>query len=104
MRDPELVHSILTRNFTEFHDRGVYYNEKLDPINAHLFFLPGEKWKIMRAKLSPVFTSGKMKQIFLLIQDSADKYSKTLEQFAKRSMIVDVREISSRFVKLHSLK
>ena len=98
LRDPELIHCILAKNFTEFHDRGIYYSQMLDPIISHLFFLPGEKWKIMRVRLSPVFTSGKMKQSFSLIQDSADKYTKTLEQFAKQSMVIDVKEISSRSV------
>ncbi|XP_033219776.1 probable cytochrome P450 6d4 isoform X2 [Belonocnema kinseyi] len=97
IRDPELAHCVLTRNFTEFHDRGVYYDAKLDPITAHLFFLPGEKWKLMRGKLSPVFTPGKMKQFFSFIQDSAEKSSKTLEEFAKQSKIVDVKGFSSRF-------
>ena len=97
IRDPDLIKCVLTKNFPDFHDRGLYFNEEVDPLAAHLFFLPGERWKKLRAKLSPTFTSGKMKQMFSIIKNCGDIYAEAVEIFAKRSMTIDIAEITNRY-------
>lgn len=51
IRDPELVRYVLNTDFQSFHDRGIYYDEKNDPLTANLLSMSGEKWRTMRSKV-----------------------------------------------------
>lgn len=41
IRDPELIRSVLVKDFAHFTDRGVHCDEDFDPLSGHLFALPG---------------------------------------------------------------
>ena len=45
VRDNEIVKNILTKDFSHFHNRGVYIDTKSDPMSSNLFSLEGEEWK-----------------------------------------------------------
>lgn len=57
----ELIRNILQNDFSHFVNHGVYSNEEDDPLSGHLFSLEDEKWKNVRAKLTPTFSSGKLR-------------------------------------------
>lgn len=95
--DPELVKTILVKDFAKFHDHGLYFNERDDPLSAHLFNLEGAKWKFFRNKLSPTFTSGKMKLMYSSIEQIGDRFIEVLDKHAKDQSSFDVKDLSMRF-------
>lgn len=96
VRDPELVRTILIKDFVHFSDRGVHCNTDYDPLSAHLFTLTGPKWKNLRGKLSPTFTSGKLKAMFNTFIDCGSTLQQYLENLIAKDELLDVREISAR--------
>ena len=97
VRDPELIRSILIKDFSYFTDRGVYCNEKYDPLSGHLFALPGQSWKKLRGKLTPAFTSGKLKAMFSTLLDCGSTLQNYLDKLVDKNELLDAREISACF-------
>lgn len=93
--DLEVVKDVLVRNFDAFHNRGIYSNIEDDPLSGHLFALEDTEWKNMRAKLTPTFTSGKMKMVFGTITDIAD----TLVAHIKDDPTTEVIEMKDMLAK-----
>lgn len=95
--DKSLMKNVLIKDFTNFTDRGLYYNEKNDPLTGHLIFLHGEKWKNLRQKLTPTFTSGKMRYMYPTLLKVADKLIEVLKERVEKDPIINIPDIMSRF-------
>jgi cytochrome P450 family 6 len=95
--DPELVKEILVRSFENFHDHGFPFNEKSDPLATHLFATSGQVWKDLRAKLSPTFTSGRMKMMFPIVASKADRMIEYLHTKICSESTLDTKEVFASF-------
>lgn len=93
--DPEYIKAIMTKDFAHFQDRGIYHNEKDDPINCHILVLEGEKWKRLRTKFTPTFTIGKMKMMFDGLLNCADQMLEAVHKIGDKP--VDIKEICACF-------
>ncbi|XP_055697220.1 probable cytochrome P450 6a14 [Phlebotomus papatasi] len=94
--DLDVAHDILVKNFKTFPDHGLfYYNERDDPLTAHLFALEGEKWRQIRKKVGPAFTSAKISTMFPLMRHVAKQLEVSLAAFEGAE--VDAVEFASRF-------
>lgn len=96
INDPELIRFVLVKEFSKFRDRGLYFNDKVDPLTSNLFFLPGEKWKRLRSKLTPTFTSGKLKEIYPLIKEIGDGLATVVYKSLEKSEFIEVKDLSAR--------
>lgn len=95
--DPDIIKNILMKDFSSFVDRGVYYNETNEPLSAHLFAIEGAKWRSLRNKLSPTFTSGKMKMMFQTLVDCSDGLKDLCEEVVAKDAEVDIKDVFARF-------
>lgn len=97
IRDPELLRQILTKDFNHFVDRGIFDPETLHPVNRHLAHMNGESWKIMRHKLTPAFTSGKMKLMYSLVEACCDQLILALKPIAEQNGNFSVKHFLACF-------
>lgn len=95
--DLDLLRSVFVKDFEHFRDRGAYVNEKDDPLSAHLFSITGEKWRNLRTKLSPTFTSGKMKMMYPTILATAKIFNDHLKDLTRSGQEVEFRELLAQF-------
>ncbi|XP_058126457.1 cytochrome P450 6d3-like [Anopheles ziemanni] len=98
IRDPHLAKRIMLNDFQYFHDRGVYCNEERDPLSSNLFALPGQRWKNLRARLTPTFTSGQLRNMMPTFLDVGKKLMNQMEKLVERETVLEMRDVTSRFV------
>ena len=81
IRDVELVKNILVKDFQYFMDRTISFEDKFHPIfGNNLAVLNGQLWRHIRTKLTPVFTSRKMKLMFYLVDTSGKELTECLQK------------------------
>ncbi|XP_060531565.1 uncharacterized protein LOC132705147 [Cylas formicarius] len=93
--DPSIVKLILTSDFEHFtaHSEELQH---LDILNANLFNMQGEHWRQLRKKLTPVFTSGKMKMMFEVIAEKAEGMEAVVDREVGKDG-VDIKDVLARF-------
>lgn len=94
--DVELLKRILIKDFNVFSDRGFFVNEKKDILTGSLVSQDGDKWRFLRQKLTPAFTSGKIKMMFSAIKEQGDILLESIDK-ASKSGSVDMKDIANRY-------
>lgn len=92
VNDPKVIQDIMISDFNHFHDRPSFVNEEKNPLSAHLFALTGQRWRDLRVKLTPAFTSGKLKAMFPTIREC----SKVLQDYLVKNVGDGVNEFEFR--------
>jgi cytochrome P450 family 6 len=84
--DPDLVKYILVKDAKNFINRVQTADEEADPLTAKaVFALKDNKWKHIRLGMTPIFTTGKMKKMFYLV----DKFAKELALHLEKRITTD---------------
>uniref|UniRef100_A0A182MYK0 Uncharacterized protein n=1 Tax=Anopheles dirus TaxID=7168 RepID=A0A182MYK0_9DIPT len=106
LRDPECVKQIGVKDFDYFTDHTPFLPNEKDTLQSDnmflnsLFMLRGQKWRDMRATLSPAFTGSKMRQMFELMSESCQGMVQHLlkETHADDAkQVYEMKDIFSRF-------
>lgn len=97
IKDPEYIKQVLIKDFTIFANRHSKVYEKAEPMSMHLFRLDAVRWRPLRMRLSPVFTTGKLKDMFHLLLNCSDHFEKYLDEIVSKDSIVECRNMTSKF-------
>jgi len=84
IRDPKLLKKLTVKDFDSFLDHKSFIGEDVDPLFGRaLFSLQGQKWRDMRATLSPAFTGSKMRQMFEFVSSVGQQVAQTMHDQIK---------------------
>ncbi|XP_055696967.1 probable cytochrome P450 9f2 isoform X3 [Phlebotomus papatasi] len=99
MKDPDVVKRFAVKEFEHFQDRRNFISEEMDPLFGNsLFLLKDQKWRDMRATLSPAFTGSKMRLMCDLIVEIGVQMVEFLQKEAKDKgpQTYEMKELFSR--------
>lgn len=94
--DVQLIKDIMVKSFSHFQDRGSYHHER-DRLTQNLFRLEGDTWKRLRVKLSPTFTSSRMKMMFETLCEKIRSLPAVTDQCIRQGGRINLTEIAGRF-------
>ena len=97
LRDPELIKDVMVKDFGRFYGRGIQSNEEVEPLQGHLFSLSGAKWRNLRVKLTPTFTSGKMKMMFPTMVETGKELQEYLKTPAGKQEVIEIKDVLARY-------
>lgn len=97
VQSPELLKHVFTKDFYYFNGREISNHVHKECITQNLFFASGDKWKIVRQNLTPLFSSAKMKNMFYLIEKCSHVFEDVLDREISMSNIIEARELSTRY-------
>lgn len=97
IKDAALVRRILTQDFSAFHDRGTFHNPQIDPLSGHMFNMCGTEWRRMRAKLTPTFTSGKLRTMMPMILVEGENLKRYLAEPARSRQVIQMKELLDKY-------
>ncbi|XP_026732391.1 cytochrome P450 6B2-like [Trichoplusia ni] len=97
IRDPQIIKRILTTDFNCFYARGLNpHKTVIEPLLKNIFFADGDSWRLIRQRFTPAFSTGKLKAMFHIITDRAEKLQVITEEVVDREFY-DVRELMARY-------
>ncbi|CAH0564726.1 unnamed protein product [Brassicogethes aeneus] len=98
LKDPELIKQITVKDFDHFVDHSSFIPEETDSLwGKNLFSLQGQRWRDMRATLSPSFTSSKMKFMFSLMADAARDFVQHFKNKNEKTVTVEMKDTCTRY-------
>ncbi|CAD6235173.1 GSCOCT00007844001.2-RA-CDS [Cotesia congregata] len=102
LRDPKIIKQMIIKDFNFFQNRYFSSRNRNDKLGTdNLFSINNPEWKYIRTKLSPTFTSGKLKQLFHLMVETSDNMKNYLDKkFAddkNKIQSIEVKDTSTMY-------
>ncbi|XP_076285744.1 cytochrome P450 6a2-like isoform X2 [Lasioglossum baleicum] len=97
LHDPDIIKNVLIRDFSSFQERPHTVHERTEPLSPHLVQLDARRWRPIRPKLTPFFTSGKLKEMFTLMVEVSKNLEGYLNDVVGTGKPVEVRELTAQY-------
>nr|CAI5850558.1 unnamed protein product [Callosobruchus analis] len=95
IKSPELVRDVLIKDFGHFYDRATSSPSHEELQEGMMLLQKGREWKETREKFTTAFTSGKLRQMFPVLDDYGRKLVKFIK--SKDANKVDIIDNSVRY-------
>ncbi|CAG9807632.1 unnamed protein product [Chironomus riparius] len=91
IKDPEIIKQVLVKDFNNFENH-VGGSDDHDPIGRDNLFLSKDGlWRNLRKKLTPFFTSGKMKSMFPFLDKIGDNLLEHMDKMSSSENCVEMK-------------
>ncbi|CAD6201246.1 GSCOCT00000050001.2-RA-CDS [Cotesia congregata] len=94
--DMNLIRQILIKDFHIFPSRGVVLND-YDPLSHNLFNIYGHKWKVLRSKITPGFTIGKIKHMIKSMTECAGRFENYLFNQVGKGKVLECSSLAGKY-------
>ncbi|XP_026760052.2 cytochrome P450 6B5-like [Galleria mellonella] len=95
IRDLDIIKHVVIKDFDQFSDRGVELNKK--GLGENLFHAETNTWRVLRNRFTPLFTSGKLKNMVKLMTERGDRFIKYVECITKDKAEHKVHSLVQRY-------
>nr|AAT38514.1 antennae-rich cytochrome P450 [Phyllopertha diversa] len=97
-KDPELIKHILVKDFKYFQDRTIASNEEADEIAANiLFIMKNPNWRSLRSKMTPIFSSGRIKCMIPFMNKVAEDLVSYLTKLSHQTDSIEAKEVCAKY-------
>ncbi|XP_028026755.1 cytochrome P450 6B5-like isoform X1 [Bombyx mandarina] len=97
LQNPEIIKQVFTKDFYYFNSRDNSDYNHNEVVTRNLFFANGDKWKVVRQNLTPLFSSSKMKNMFYLVEKCNHSLEDMLDKETKDLQIIEIRSAMIRY-------
>ncbi|XP_076285747.1 putative cytochrome P450 6a14 isoform X2 [Lasioglossum baleicum] len=97
INDPDIIKNVMIRDFSSFQERPYTAHGRTEPMSQHLFRLDARKWRPLRPKITPIFTSGKLREMFALMVECSKNLEGYLDNVVGKGEPVKVSELSAQY-------
>ncbi|KAG5671810.1 hypothetical protein PVAND_001985 [Polypedilum vanderplanki] len=100
LKDPKLIKQLAVKDFDYFMNHRTIITEDVDPLfGKNLFALKGNKWRDMRATLSPAFTGSKMRNMMDFVSTVGHQTAEAIKKDIKSGGVntFEFKEFASKF-------
>ncbi|KPJ01420.1 Cytochrome P450 6B1 [Papilio xuthus] len=95
LRDLDIIKNVLIKDFESFADRGVEFS--IDGLGANIFHADGDRWRTLRNRFTPLFTSGKLKNMLPLMSQSGDRLLKYIDDVTRTQPEQSIHTLVQKF-------
>ena len=92
-----IVKDVLVSSFDHFADRSLMENKNDKCASKTLFMMKQPKWSTVRAKVTPLFSSAKLKTMIPLVSESADDMVKHIADTCLNTESVNCKNITVKY-------
>lgn len=97
LKDPEMIKRVLVTDFHSFYAKGINpHKTVIEPLLKNLFFADGDLWHLLRQRFTPAFSTAKLKAMFPLITERAEKLQIVTEEMSTKEHC-DVCELMASY-------
>ncbi|CAG4996087.1 unnamed protein product [Parnassius apollo] len=95
LRDLDVIKHVLIKDFDCFSDRGASFGEK--GLGNNLVHADSYMWRILRNRFTPIFTSGKLKNMVYLLSQHGDKFIDLVDSICQKQQEHEVHSLVQKY-------